>query len=130
MHMGDIMETTISPKPYVFHSERIERYKKDIAVIELQGAVNCDPNARKEQAFENLCWAEFVDATEHLTGRRVCITQVGHVLCTEYHVHRIIILNEIKSDDRSCFGIIYIDSSGNETTLRVTPTTKISVYPE
>ena len=124
--MGNVIPLT----PYVFHTERIERYKKDIEKIELAGGRNCDPDARKKQAIHNLCWEEYFDATVHLTGRRISFTPEGHVLCTEYYVLRIVMLNEIQSEDRSCFGIVYKDYAGKEATLRVTPSTKISVYPE
>ena len=117
--------------PYTEHSEREKRYHLELTEIQKQYSRKEDTDSLAAQAFKNACQSEYFDATMRLTGKRIRIVYEGRVFGTDHTVARIVKLEEIRFNERACFGIVHQkEVSGETEILPIFPGTKIFILSE
>ncbi|OGZ18440.1 MAG: hypothetical protein A2494_01195 [Candidatus Lloydbacteria bacterium RIFOXYC12_FULL_46_25] len=124
---------TACPKttPYTYHTEREARYMQELLEIERSGRYRGDIDGLKAQALENACSSELIDATMNLLHKRVRIAYKDRIFGTEHAVSQIVRVNNVRADERACFGIVCKnDGKGSEETLPIFPSTRIFILKE
>lgn len=122
------MHTTYTkPRPYTHHTEREARYEQELREIKRRGGTSKDIEGMEAQALQNACSSEFIDATMHLSEKRISIAYKDRIFSTEYIVLKVVKLGDIRSNERACFGIVHLNSLQQEETLPIFPSTKISI---
>lgn len=104
---------------------------QELLEIERHGGYRGDIDGLKAQALENACSSELIDATMNLLHKRVRIAYKGRIFGTDHTVSRIIRMNNVRGDERACFGIVCKNGDkGQEETLPIFPSTRISILKE
>lgn len=125
------MPLTISEKAYTYHMERDKRCDAELRAIERRGGKPEDVKNLSTHALNNACTSEYYDAALILVGQRVRIQYKDATFGTEHTVVRIAKLDNTRSDERACFGVVHRDNAKKEEeTLLIFPSTKIFILTE